>query len=279
MCIAILNQKGTLTKDVLNNSWENNDQGAGLLYNKEGKLTTFKTYNKKEFIKTYFKIRGSIKGKIVLHFRIATSGFEQFTNLHPFLINNNTGFVHNGIIPGLGNDKHSDTYQFNEMLKNLKPDFLTCKTTTKLIESFIGSSKLVFLNKDDTHTIINENLGHWFEGNWYSNDSYKTVNDFSYFGNTKMRKQENKNLYDFFKYSPKHNKEEKRLLMEYLSYYSNVTEANILEIEDTINISRYDPDFINYIEETSFHLGTTNLNRVREQIYLERNGYYYNNID
>jgi hypothetical protein len=281
MCIAILNEKGILSKETLNNSWENNDQGAGLLYNQDGKLITFKTYNKKEFIKTYFKVRSSIKTKIVLHFRIATSGFEQFTNLHPFLVNDNLGFVHNGVISGLGNNKHSDTYQFNEMLKKLNPDFLTCQTTTKLIQSFIGSSKLVFLSKDDNHHIINENLGQWVDGNWYSNDSYKRVEEFSYFGNTKVWKHEKepKNVYNPFKYSKKQKNEQEETLMEYLSYYTNVTEANIREIEEAININRYDPMFIDYIEETSFFISSVNLSYIIDQIYLEQTGYQYNNLD
>jgi hypothetical protein len=280
MCIAILNQKGILSKETLSNSWENNDQGAGLLYNQNGKLITFKTYNKKEFIKTYFKVRNNIKGKIVLHFRIATSGFEQFTNLHPFLVNDNLGFVHNGVISGLGNNKHSDTYQFNEMLKKLKPDFLTCQTTVKLIQSFIGNSKLVFLSKDDSHHIINENLGQWIDGNWYSNDSHKKVEDFSYFGNSKVWKQEKDDFfYTPLKYYKKDKKEQKETLMEYLSYYTNVTERNITEIEETININRYDPMFIDYIEETSFFISSTNLNHILDQLLLEQTGYQYNNLD
>lgn len=279
MCIAILNQKGTLNKETLNNSWENNDQGAGLLYNQNGNLITFKTYNKKEFIKTYFKVRNSIKTKIVLHFRIATSGFEQFTNLHPFLINDNLGFVHNGVISGLGNNKHSDTYQFNEMLKKLKPDFLTCQTTVKLIQSFIGSSKLVFLSKDDNHYIINENLGQWIDGNWYSNDSHKKVENFSYFGNSKIWKNKQDNFYTPFKYSKKQKNEQEQDLMEYLSYYTNVTESNIREIEEAIKINRYDPMFIDYIEETSFFISSVNLSYIIDQIYLEQTGYQYNNLD
>jgi predicted glutamine amidotransferase len=279
MCIAILNEKGILTKEILSNSWENNDQGAGLLYNHNGKLITFKTYNKKEFIKTYFKVRSNIKTKIVLHFRIATSGFEQFTNLHPFLVNDNLGFVHNGVISGLGNNKHSDTYQFNEMLKKLKPDFLTCQTTVKLIQSFIGSSKLIFLNKDDSHHIINENLGQWIEGNWYSNDSHKKVEYFSYFGNSKIWKNKQDNFYAPFKYSKKQKNEQEETLMEYLSYYTNVTELNIREIEESININRYDPMFIDYIEETSFFISSTNLNHILDQLVLEQTGYKYNNLD
>ena len=149
MCIAILNTIDRLSADTITNSWNNNNQGAGLLYNLNGQLQTFKTYKLKQLLKEYNRLRDNPNtGKIVLHFRIATSGgTEKYTNLHPFLINSKLGFVHNGIITGLGNNTHSDTYQFNELLKQLPPNFLQCEATRELITGYIGGSKLIFLDK------------------------------------------------------------------------------------------------------------------------------------
>jgi hypothetical protein len=189
MCIAILNTKkaGKLPKSYIKNSWENNDMGAGLLWTEKGKLNTFKTYEYDEFEKKYYSIRRKKEtGNIVLHFRIATSGFDKHINLHPFLVNDDLGFVHNGVLYGLGNKKYSDTYEFNEMLKTFKHDFLSCKMTRMLIEQYIDYSKLIFLAADDKYTIINEKKGHWAGNNWYSNDSYKQVNSFKYYGNQKV---------------------------------------------------------------------------------------------
>lgn len=195
MCICILNKKKgkVLTDEQIYNSWENNDMGGGLLWNENKKLHSFKTYDYKEFLDKYKELRSRESvGNVVLHFRIATSGIKGIHNLHPFLVNDNLGFVHNGVLSGLGNTTYSDTYEFNEMLKTLKHDFTSCKVTKDFISSYIGSSKLVFLNNHGTYTIINDKYGHWSDGNWFSNDSYKQVNTYAYYGNTRVSKIDNK---------------------------------------------------------------------------------------
>lgn len=201
MCIAILNTKqaGTLSNTTIYNSWENNDMGAGLLWNKKGKLHEFKTYDYDEFLDKYIKIRkDKAVENIVLHFRIATSGVEGKHNLHPFMTNNDLGFVHNGVISGLGNKEFSDTFEFNEMLKKFNHDFVNCDMTKKFIEEYISYSKLIFLDSDGVFNIFNEHLGSWAEGNWYSNDSYKAVYSYSYAGNVKVSKASKSERYDYY---------------------------------------------------------------------------------
>lgn len=187
MCIAILNIKNKLPQNYLENSFNNNNQGAGLLYVKNGKLETYKTYDIVDFIKQYYLVRKAIKTPIVLHFRIATSGFSEH-NLHPFLVNKDLGFVHNGVIYGLGNKDYSDTYQFNEMLKKLPKNFLRNNTIKEFISNYIGSDKLVFLDSNNIWNIINEKNGHWHNGNWFSNNSYKQKNNYVWAGNKKVYK-------------------------------------------------------------------------------------------
>ena len=199
MCIAILNTKkaGILPTEQIKNSWDNNDMGGGLLWNKNGVLNMFKTYSYSEFIKKYNKLRDDKQvGNIVLHFRIATSGINGKHNLHPFIVNKDLGFVHNGVISGLGNNEYSDTYQFNDMLRKFKHNFIDCDMTKHFISNYIGSSKLVFLDSSGKYTIINEKKGHWKDGNWYSNDSYKSYNDYMWYGNKKVSK--NKSSYDYW---------------------------------------------------------------------------------
>lgn len=194
MCICILNTKvgGRLPKNYIKNSWDNNNMGGGLLWNKEGKLLTYKTYDYKKYLTRYNQLRDDKKvDSIVLHFRIATSGKDGKENLHPFLVNDGLGFVHNGVISGLGNVKHSDTHQFNTILQGFKHDFLACQTTKSFINNYIGSSnKLLFLDKNGKHTIINEKAGHWDDlgANWFSNSSYESYNDYVWAGNKKVFK-------------------------------------------------------------------------------------------
>jgi hypothetical protein len=195
MCIAILNTKGTtLKKEILRNCWENNGDGAGMLYiDDDKKLSVFKEMTSFEnFYKNYIDIKSKYgKRNIVLHFRISTHGKINETNCHPFLVSEDVGFVHNGMIYNVprSND-FSDTYMFNEsVLKNLKDGFEYNEIMLEMIEEFIGAgSKLVFLNSENDYAIVNEKAGHWHLGCWFSNTSYQQVNSWVDFGGIRKAK-------------------------------------------------------------------------------------------
>lgn len=195
MCIAILNTKQTtLKKQLLRNCWENNGDGAGILYiNNDNKLEFFKEMNDfNTFYDKYIDVRSKYgKRNMVLHFRISTHGKVNTTNCHPFIVNDSLGFVHNGMIYDVPTStEYSDTYMFNEsILKNFVSGFEYNETIMEMLEVFIGSgSKLVFLNDNNDFFIVNEQAGHWNLGCWFSNSSYKQVNDWVDFGGIKKKK-------------------------------------------------------------------------------------------
>lgn len=195
MCIAILNTKGTtLKKKTLRNCWENNGDGAGILYiNNDNKLETFKELKDfSNFYKNYSRIKKEFgKRNMLLHFRISTHGKVNETNCHPFLVNEDVGFVHNGMIHNVPtSEEYSDTYMFNEtILKRLEKDFINNSAITILLEDFIGGgNKLIILNSNDEFLIVNEKAGHWNLGCWFSNDSYRQVNSWVDFGGVKKQK-------------------------------------------------------------------------------------------
>jgi hypothetical protein len=249
MCIAILNKQGQLGSIQLENSWKNNNEGGGLMWVQDGKLQTFKTYNYNDFEDMYFSLRSNPNiGNVVLHFRIATSGFKNPINLHPFLVNENLGFVHNGIISGLGTADHSDTYQFNELLQKLPTDFLSNESIVHFISEYITSSKLVFLDSQDNYCIMNEKYGHWDEtqDNWFSNDSYKSYNDWVYFGNTKVSRPIE---YAQPTISKKEKKRRKRANYKYVSdNFLNVTDFRTDWLEDLFGCSIDTDEFIEKLE-------------------------------
>lgn len=249
MCIAILNKQGQLGSIQLENSWQNNNEGGGLMWVQDDKLQTFKTYNYNDFEDMYFSLRSNPNiGNIVLHFRIATSGFKNPINLHPFLVNDDLGFVHNGIISGLGTAEHSDTYQFNELLQKLPTDFLSNESIVHFISEYITSSKLVFLDSQDNYCIMNEKFGHWDEtqDNWFSNDSYKSYNDWVYFGNTKVSRST-----EFIQttISKKEKKRRKKANYKYISdNFLNVTDFRTDWLEDLFGCSIDTDEFIEKLE-------------------------------
>jgi predicted glutamine amidotransferase len=192
MCIAILNKKeATLKRELLKNCWDNNGDGAGLLYiDNKKQMKTFKELKSFEvFYQEYSRVKKSYgKRNIVIHFRISTHGKIDETNCHPFLVNDNLGFVHNGMIYDVPTSKdYSDTYMFNEVvLKNFTEGFEYNEIILDMLEGFIGSSKLVFLNSNNEYAIVNEKAGHWANGCWFSNGSYKYVSNYVDYGGTKV---------------------------------------------------------------------------------------------
>jgi len=182
MCIAILNTPNvTFPKTLISTCWDNNGDGAGLIYTGGGSLYIHKElHSVHEFYNKYIDVRRRFpKSKIVLHFRIGTSGGINLDNCHPFSVSKNLAFVHNGIISELNgiNPKKSDTNLFNEfVLQKLPSDFTANPALMSVIEKYIGSSKLVFLDKDNEATIVNEDLGvedSKYPNCWFSNSTYK----------------------------------------------------------------------------------------------------------
>lgn len=179
MCIAILNTAGTIKQKTFKHCWDNNPDGGGMAYAKDGKIKIVKELKCwKELYKQYEVVRAeNPAANILLHFRIATHGKINETNCHPFLVNKGLGFIHNGMIYGKGlevSKEFSDTYLFNQtILKRLPQNFLKNEAILKLLEEYIGFSKVIFLTGGNDWAILNEDSGHWNGDNWYSNSSYK----------------------------------------------------------------------------------------------------------
>jgi len=177
MCIAIYKPEDvTISKASLERCFDANPDGAGFMFAEDNKLHIHKGYFKfKSFYKAYKEHETK---QALVHFRIKTHGKTDKTNCHPFLVNDGLGFIHNGIISGYGDDKLSDTIQFNNaILKKIVKKHgsmgLFDDPMQELIENVIGYSKLVFLDKKGNFNIMNEDKGHWYNKVWYSNDSYK----------------------------------------------------------------------------------------------------------
>lgn len=175
MCIAIYNNKDLLTKKTLQNCWNSNDDGAGMLWVQDGQLQVYKQLKSfKAFFKQYQDVR-KVTDKVVLHFRIRTHGVVDERNIHPFIVDETVGFVHNGIIQefSYGVSEFSDTWHFNEFLKDMPKNFTKSNSVMTLISEFIGSyNKLIFMSNDNEVTIVNEKAGYWDGESWFSNKSY-----------------------------------------------------------------------------------------------------------
>lgn len=132
-------------------------------------------------------MRKTYRGAALFHFRIATHGNTDLGNCHPFDVDNNPRSVlaHNGMLPLTMpiNDHRSDTKLFAEIvLPHIGGvEALDDKNFFDDVGRWASGNKMVILtveeNVERDWYIINENLGHWDAGVWWSNSSYKT---FSY---------------------------------------------------------------------------------------------------
>tara|TARA_R100000234_G_scaffold109729_1_gene81714 strand:- start:528 stop:1262 length:735 start_codon:yes stop_codon:yes gene_type:complete len=180
MCIAVYQPKGKkLSKDTFYQCYDRNPDGFGMMFAHKGKIKIYKTLDGPDkAYALYNKLRkGEGRGQnMVLHFRIATHGSVNEANCHPFRVNDHLALVHNGIIHAVDTYSYkdmSDTRVFaKEILAKLPNFFEWEEPITRLIEEFIGQSKLILLDEEGMAHIYNEHMGEWADGIWFSNKSY-----------------------------------------------------------------------------------------------------------
>ena len=188
-------------ENILQNCFENNDDGAGFMYTFNGEVHIHKGYETFEkFMAALNKARAITGDKVpyVMHFRIATQGYER-TMTHPFPLSSkmenlkrlhykcSIGVAHNGIldITSDGAKTYSDTMKFiTDYLSNIiqSYDWHKNKRTKRLIEYLIDGSRLAIL---DSHSHC-ELMGKGWEvdkGIYYSNHSW-SYKKYSYTGNS-----------------------------------------------------------------------------------------------
>lgn len=181
MCIILAIPRNVFVpKFELKICWENNSDGAGLMYVKDNEIIIAK--EKLSFEKFYniytkhSKIAAENNSPMVLHFRIGTHGIKDLCNVHPFRVNKHLAFCHNGTLQVKTHKKHSDTVMYNKIWLQQLPDrFWENRKVLQLIEDNIGANKFVFLDSNKKVIILNKPLGEIDKttGIWYSNTSYR----------------------------------------------------------------------------------------------------------
>jgi hypothetical protein len=184
-----------LDKQLWKNCFDNNDDGAGIMYAKENKIIVDKGHF--DFDKLYEAIEKLTDTDIVVHFRAASPGMIiNASNTHPFNWENGTQFskddktpryqwamCHNGRLKWNHTDKKSDTSCFaDEFLYSYTdrdPYLFSNKLGLLMFEGFIGDNNKIVVMRHDTEEnktdvyIANEGKGHWKHKCWFSNSSYE----------------------------------------------------------------------------------------------------------
>lgn len=179
MCLLIFKRpEGKLSKQHIENAWENNPDGAGIAWANGGDGV----YMKKGFmeLKHLQEHIDKIEGRAaIVHFRWGNVGDKNEKNCHPFQAGGGWVVAHNGTVPDMDpKGGESDTKAFSRLiLKPLlkhNPKILHEEYTRELLEKRIGAgSKMVFMNHSGIPIFLNEKDGKWEENVWYSNNSHR----------------------------------------------------------------------------------------------------------
>lgn len=170
MCwILVKKPQNPVPFDFIDEAQRKNRDGYGVSWVEDGVVQTFKTLDYEEYKTKLTELEDKL---IVVHLRATSAGTTCIDNVHPFTVPTGVMF-HNGTISGLKSTgtTDSDTNILAQLISKTK--FKKVTDIAPLLYAITGTTynKLVFLNKDNTVSYINKNLGiDDTNGNWYSNN-------------------------------------------------------------------------------------------------------------
>jgi glutamine amidotransferase len=173
-------------RDLENACYSNPDGFGFSILKPTGEIITEKSMNHSGLIDQFLEMRKSNPNShSIFHARIATAGAVDLENCHPFNITGlNAVIGHNGHLPVQieKNDSRSDSRIFAESILPNRISAVDSFKGIQKLEKWAGSSKLVILNGDSRLSkpvyFLNEDLGHWKNGAWFSNWSYCDFNNY-----------------------------------------------------------------------------------------------------
>lgn len=187
MCVIVHKQKDVpLSQKVLRECWNQNPHGAGIMWTEDQKLSCEKGFM--TFASLWSRLSDEsldFKGKeCVIHFRYGTAGLKTPELCHPFIINPNLAFVHNGILSHSELydplDQKSDTQLLClKIFKQLPQNFLNNRGISLLLENYFQGSVFVFMDSSGKVTKMGEidngieTDGYWFSNYYWSMNLFK----------------------------------------------------------------------------------------------------------
>jgi len=180
MCLLIYaSPNHNPSKKALRRAANNNPDGFGFAVRTNKEVLYYKSMSIEDTIKEFFDLRKRFPDShSIFHLRITTHGATNLDNCHPFVVDDAIVLAHNGMLPIKEQDGKSDTRQFaEEWLPTMGvKEMLDDPRGFAELEAFATGSKLAIVSAnpqlDHPFYIVNERLGHWDKGVWYSNSSY-----------------------------------------------------------------------------------------------------------
>lgn len=175
MCLIFVNKDDQkFSRKALLAAHRQNGDGTGMLLWNGSEWIVKKTMSPK-----ITEILDQLGGysRVCIHFRWATHGVKDESNVHPFDLGHGWWVMHNGVLPFTPSDKtRSDTWQFAEYLKGIgfsKMGDKQRRNLWPLLNEVIGRDRVLFASPDGT----TYRLGTWVEKpeGYYSNSGCLTT--------------------------------------------------------------------------------------------------------
>jgi glutamine amidotransferase len=179
MCIAIALPAGkVIPMSHLIESQRANPDGCGLAWVENGQVQIYKSMKFEDWKTKYLEVIdrcGNIN--MLIHFRITSRGKTSEDMCHPFMVGDDMAIIHNGTISNITAAEtangDSDTKVLAEkIMRDLPVGWEHNQSVIRLLEDFIGWSKICILTSNDEIIFLNESKGFWDNGIWYSNKTY-----------------------------------------------------------------------------------------------------------
>ena len=179
MCVICIKEMGQKfpTKKSIQNCANSNPDGFAMMWNEDGIVKTYKTLDKRDFMKYYERFIKHHDHKVtalVIHARIKTHGSLRIENCHCWTaLDNSIGFAHNGIlsIANRADLTDSETYFRDIFVPVFEGSCRNWEMAERTIDAIISTSKFAFLEGDGTIRHYGHYIKH--QGNLYSNSSYE----------------------------------------------------------------------------------------------------------
>lgn len=202
MCVMVAQNDKFPGWDTLKNCWDNNPDGAGIMYQKNGKVIISKGFMSfTELKQAVMKIPNYQRIPLVYHFRIASHGKVSPQNTHPFPYSSSpkvhkaldlvvpVGIAHNGIV-------NITSYNNLERLKHDLTDtsqFLSEMYSSNIaINNGVGNRKYLIDNlekeseKSHSRFCVMDSKSITTIGSWHDINGCKFSNNFSHLQRVKM---------------------------------------------------------------------------------------------
>lgn len=185
MCLIIVKPKGATIpwKHIEAASYGNPDGfGISITDYDIGAVQSYKTTEWNEFTNAAQHIVADPNIPAVIHLRLATHGSVSTSNCHPFTTSHGYAFHHNGIFDAsLTPNRHKNETD-SEAFMRTYIDRTIVPNDISWIEPLMGTYNKAVIHTPDAIHILNEKAGHWYDGCWYSNYGYTTLNSkYDYF--------------------------------------------------------------------------------------------------